>query len=1146
MSVRAKDDRWNDEQKAAIASVDRNTIVSASAGSGKTSVMIERVVRLIERGVPVKRIVMLTFSTAVAAELRERIAAELMAALREEGADKDMLRRQIDDIATADIGTVHSFCGNLIKEFFESAGVDPSYSILTDDEKESLLSRAIGDVFAEYGKRADGEIETLRLYFGGEKQFASAIRKVLTFACVQPDRDAWLDRASSDYDAAAKEIERTIERLRARAETLSKMAEEVELTIRATGYDAADQGRFSDMKTVCAALSACEDLEGVYALRVPFSAKATRACKTPTKRLSANADYMSIRDGGAKCLTEFNSLVDEVSTLTECSPEEWARRDGNACRYANKLCEAVRAVAAKYAEYKREDNKFDFDDLEYYAIKILDDPEAREEIRSRYDYVCIDEYQDTNYVQEHILNAIGRGDNTFMVGDPKQSIYRFRLTEIGIFVDKFDDYLAHPEKGAALTLNGNYRSDPRILEFVNNMFRRLMTKDKGGIDYERTSMLKANAKQCGEGEAVKILLFPRGSTRKGFTYEPEDGVYSVAEDCAVKKTSETRAEAVGIVEEIKATIGNVDIPVKTVGDMIATRKATFGDIAVLCEKRTERVYEIAETLARAGIPIDCTLLEKESESEAVERLLDMFAAIDNPRRDFKLVSAVLSPFGGFSHEEAAAVRSAFPKEKFWYEAAYRYRAEKEDALAGKLNGFFARLEHYRLFVCQNDVAALADKLIADFDYDKYVAVADGEDEAAMLSAFVDSLRGKSYAATLQGALAYFEENSHKSPAVQGAADSDCVRFLTIHKSKGLEFPIVFVVCSDSGYRGDYSDIKLDRDGGIALRSPDPASRIKSETLKFLALSRKDERENLEEKLRLLYVAYTRAKVRLVITGTKNLNFPEGKTNRRSALACIDEVCSLDPEFYNRYVTIGKASEGNEEEGADGVEKLFSPPDPVVLKKMKAYLTARYPHEDSVAVALKHTVTELNAADGEPSKEMFPSAPETMWFGGETAARGTAYHKALERIDYELCDAASIAEALDAMCSEGHLTYAERDEIDPEVILSCLSSELMGLARRSPHVREKQFMLCLPANELMDTTADDKVLVQGTIDLIVFDKTGGQTLLVDFKKSNSSAAALKARYARQLELYAYAIEHGMGLKVDKKLLYVLGRDEVIEM
>ena len=226
--------------------------------------------------------------------------------------------------------------------------------------------------------------------------------------------------------------------------------------------------------------------------------------------------------------------------------------------------------------------------------------------------------------------------------------------------------------------------------------------------------------------------------------------------------------------------------------------------------------------------------------------------------------------------------------------------------------------------------------------------------------------------------------------------------------------------------------------------------------------------------------------------------------------------------------------------------MFSPPDPVVLKKMKAYLTARYPHEDSVAVALKHTVTELNAADGEPSKEMFPSTPEAMWFGGETAARGTAYHKALERIDYELCDVASIAEALDAMCGDGHLTYAERDEIDPEVILSCLSSELMGLARRSPHVREKQFMLCLPANELMDTTADDKVLVQGTIDLIVFDKEGGQTLLVDFKKSNSSTAALKARYARQLELYAYAIEHGMGLKVDKKLLYVLGRDEVIEM
>ena len=1143
MSIRAKGDKWNDEQRAAIESVDRNTIVSASAGSGKTSVMIERVVRLIESGVPVKRIVMLTFSTAVAAELRERIAAELMSALREEGADKDMLRRQIDDIAMADIGTVHSFCGNLIKEFFEHAGVDPSYSILTDDEKEALLTRAIGDVFADYGKRADGEIETLRLYFGGEGNLASAIRRVMAYVCAQPDRDAWLERACDDVETSAKELESMLGELRSRADALAKNAEDVELTIAASGYDEADRGLFSVMKTVCAALATCEDLEGVYAMRTSFSVKVKRACKSTAKKLSVYPEYMLIRDKGGECVAEFNSLVEEVSALTACSPDEWAQREGNACRYAHKLCEAVGAAIAKYAEYKREDNKFDFDDLEYYAIKILDDPEAREEIRSRYDYVCIDEYQDTNYVQEHILRAIGRGDNTFMVGDPKQSIYRFRLTEVGIFVDKFDDYAAHPDRGAALKLNGNYRSDPRILEFVNSMFKRLMTKDRGGIDYERTSMLKAGLEQCGEGEAVKILLYPRGDTRKGFAYEPDDGIYSVAEDCAVPKVGETRAEALGIVEEIKALVGNLDIPVK--GEA-STRKAGYGDIAVLCEKRTDRVYEIAETLADAGIPTDCTLLEKESESESVERLLDMFAAIDNPRRDFKLISAALSPFGGFSHEEAAAVRAAFRKEKFWYEAAYRYRAEKQDALAQKLNDFFARLDRYRLFVCQNDVAALADKLIADFDYDKYVAVADGEAEAAMLTAFVDSLRGKSYAATLQSALAYFDENSHKSPSVQGAAETDCVRFLTVHKSKGLEFPIVFAVCCDSGYRCDTSDIRLDRDGGIALRSPDPVGRVKYDTLKFLALSRKDERENLDEKLRLLYVAYTRAKVRLVITGTKNKNFPEGKTSRRSALACIDEVCSADPEFFNRYVEIRDAGYKAEEGEGEAVKELFSTPDPKVLNKMKERLTARYPHEDSVRVALKHTVTELNEVEGEPAAEMFAESPDAAWFGGETAARGTAYHKALERIDYELSDVGSIAEALDAMCGEGHLTLAERKEIDPSVILGCLSSELMGLARRSEHMREKQFMLCLPANELLDTTANDNVLVQGTIDLIIFDKEGGRTLLVDFKKSNSPAAALKARYSRQLDLYAYAIEHGMGLKVDKKLLYVLGRDEVIEM
>lgn len=1136
---------WNDEQLAAITSIDRNTVVSASAGSGKTSVMIERVVRLVKSGVPIRRIVMLTFSTAVAAELREKIAAELMKALREDGADRDMLRRQIDDVAMADIGTVHSFCGNLIKEFFEQAGVDPSYTIVTDDEKNSLMSRALADVFAEYGKQADADVETLRLYFGKERKLGEAIRRVMTYACVQPDRDKWLDDACGGYGADSDEVAEMLGGIRARAAAVAELATEAAERVRSTGFDAADEELYESMREACEGAAQCRDLQELYGLRAPFAVKA-RMSRVKTK-LKTLPEYVALRELGAECISAFNLLAEEVCELTACSPDEWNERDENALRYTRKLCEAVRRVAERYAAYKKEENKFDFDDLEYYAIRILDDPETREEIRSRYDYVCIDEYQDTNYVQEHILNAIGNGHNTFMVGDPKQSIYRFRLTEIGIFVDKFDEYRAHPEKGAALTLNRNYRSDPRILEFVNRLFSVLMTKDKGGIDYAATSMFRTDKREQEEGEAVEILLYPRsasGSDDGG--YRPEDGVYSVAEDCAVAKESATRSEALGIVEKIKSLVGTLDIPVKEADGTVTTRKARFGDIAILCEKRSDKVYEIAETLASSGVPTDCAMLEKESESEAVERLLDMFAAIDNPRRDIKLVSAMLSPFGGFSHEEAAAIRSAYPKEKFYCEAVTRYRDEKSDALAAKLSEFFAALEKYRLFACQNDVAALADKLISDFDYDDYVAVADGEDEAAMLTLFVDSLRDKTFASTLQSALAYFEENAHRSPSVQGTADTDCVRFLTVHKSKGLEFPVVFVVCCDSGYRADVSDIRLDRKAGIALRSPDPEGRVKSDTLKFIALSKRDERENFEEKVRLTYVAYTRAKVRLFITGTKNSEFPKGRTDRRSALACIDEACSADRGFLNRYVheceVVGQLSE--ESKKGDGA--AFSDPDPELLAEMKARLCMRYPYEDSTKIALKHTVTEINAVQGEPAAAMFVEAGTEGWFGGESAARGTAYHKALERIDYDLADEASIAAALDEMRDKGYLTFAEREETDPAVIAQCLSSELIACARRNEHWREKQFMLRMPANELFDTTATDEVLVQGTVDLIIFDRQRGQTLLVDFKKSNRPSDELRARYARQLGLYAFAIEKGLKVKVDKKLLYVLGRGEVIEV
>lgn len=1137
--------KWNEDQTKVIQSVDADTLVSASAGSGKTSVMIERVVRLIKSGVPIGSIVMLTFSNAVAAELRERIAAALMKAMREDGANKEELRRQIDGIAMADIGTVHSFCGNLIKEFSEQAGVDPSYSIVTDDEKSGLIARAIAEVFASYGESADEDIEALRLYFGGERKFAAAIVRALNYVAAQPDRDGWLARAADGYSVDGRCTDVLMDELRVIARRLRANAAEAAELIERFGFDEGDLGSYRAVVQGCDAVLSAQDISDLGAAKPAFSADKFVLSKRNSK-LKGDGAYVTLRELGGKCVKDYSALAAQVGVLLSCSESEWRSRGENARRYTVKFIEAVRRVAQSYDRLKRDDNKLDFNDLEYYAIKILDDPDVREELRSRYRYVCIDEYQDTNYVQEHIVNAISNGKNLFMVGDPKQSIYRFRLTEIGIFVDKFDRYLAHPEQGNALTLNGNYRSDKRVLDFVNTMFSVLMTKDRGGIDYANTSLLTTTAQPFGDqdGETVEILLFSR-KRNTAPQYEPEDGVYSVAEDVAVDKDSSTRAEALGVAKRIKELVGT-DIPEKDEkGDLVA-RKARYSDIAILCEKRSAAVFSLLRCLADNGIPVDCTMLDQENECEAVERLSDFFAVIANPRDDVRLTSVMLSVFGGFTHEEAAKIRSAYRNEKFFHEAAAAYRDGREDELALKLRAFYKMLDRYALIACQNDAATLADIVIADFDYDKYVTAADGDEEAAMLTLFVDSLRGKSYAATLQSVVAYLEETGYKSPALQNAADGDCVRVMTIHKSKGLEFPIVFSVCSDGRFRSDRSDIMFDRDGGIALRALDREGRTKPDTLKFIALAKTEERQNLEEKTRLLYVAYTRAKYRLIITGTKNQKFPRTDVERKSALECIEEVCQAVPEFMSRYVKICDDDEGTESAVSESGGALFSEPDPDVVAKLKERLARRYPYQESTEIALKHTVTGINAAQDEPARELFAEVTETGWFGGESAARGTAYHKALERIDYDLVDESEIADALDEMCDGGYLTIAERKELDESVILGCLRSELIGRARVSEHWREKQFMLCVPADKLFGGTATDNVLVQGTIDLIVFDRQRGETLLVDFKKTNKPTEQLRLRYSRQLELYAYAVEHGLGVKVDKKLLYVLGRNEVIEI
>ncbi len=1146
MSVRM----WNDDQIRAIESVDENTLVSASAGSGKTAVTIERIIRRIKEGTPVKEIVMLAFSNAVAAELKDKVTTELVKAMREEGADKEYLREQIDNVSLSDICTVHSFCGNLVKEFFEEAGVDPSYSILEPTEKEGMLDSAIDAVLKEYGEKADPLVSSLKFTFGGDGDFRKQIKRVYDFLESQPDREKWLDRAYSGYgngDPAAKylldECARSLKELKSDGERLTAALDKY------PGFDPKKKDKIISIVLACdKALQkegfdlACEAAEADLSL--PMNGKLQDAglnkiaVALGLDPAAVKLRYGELRAEEKKYSQKAKNVAAKIREVCAYTPEKWEEYGRKVGPYVSKLTEIVEKVASAYSEGKRAENKMDFADLEYYAVKVLKNDEIANEVASRYKYVCIDEYQDTNYVQEYVLSRISNGKNLFMVGDVKQSIYQFRLTDPEIFLSKFDKYSSDADAGKLVTLNQNFRSDRRILDFVNAVFSEIMTRENGGVDYAATSMLSTKYDPVICDDQPVITVYPVSSPAK-VAKQIDDGVYSVRGDNG-KDSEGARAEACCIAEIIASVVGKREIGYY-VEDKPVRKTVGYKDITLLCMKRDERVKSIINYLCEAGIPVAGANVVKEDRYAGIGALNDLLKVIDNPLQDVALISVMKSVFGGFDCSELANIRKEYPKQKYFYECVKRYGEEKRDDLSDKIKAFSDGMRYLREFSAQSSVGRLLEEAISKYSFDKYVLSRYGREDCDRMRAFVAGLEGKSYAMTLQAMLAYGEEVSVSVASADRPEDDDCVQTSTIHSSKGLEYPVVILIDASAPFNFDTYDLLLDKDLGMAMKYPEEETRLKRNTLKYLACSRKLRKKNTEERMRLFYVALTRAKNMLFVTG-KSSAFGTEEKNESSFFNWLNNVASNSSAFKNKYVKEYVSERGDDEEERIADALTFAAPSPQKLAEIKEYLEYEYPYAKSAKTGIKHTVTGINKEDPADYGTTYVS----NWFEEDRAGVGTAYHKVMENVDYDSADEEAVAKQIDELYEKGVLDEESRKVVDPAIVFRCLCSDVITKARACEHMREKQFMLRVSAKDVLEDGPDDKILVQGTVDLLIPDRANGTATVVDFKMSKLPPDTIAARYRKQLELYAMAAEKGLGLRVDKKLIYVLGQDVILEV
>ena len=1171
---------WTKEQLEVINSVDVNTLVSASAGSGKTAVMLERVTRLVtgENGAgktPLKRIIMVTFNESVASELKSKIGARLAKRLAE-SQDKEYLREQIEDAPLADISTMHSLCSTIIKNNFEYLGIQPSYSIVDDNEKQVLFGKAVANVMKEYRENYDYQIDILINYLGGENKFCDTLAKLYEFLEAQLDRDAYLEEiAFACYDGDFKK---------------SKLAKLFLADLHNDCFDFLHQAQ--DWQTLFESRGLYKHLENLQSI-ILFLQKLsdTKDIQEVAETVRYAPKFANVpplskdqKDDNAEHQERYKAFKAEVTNMLDkqlkplfSSPYDQMQQDLDKNKeYLSRLVDILKKVCVEYSSIKQKDNKMDFADLEYYAVKVMQNDALAKELASNYDYICVDEYQDINAVQEYILTRLSNGKNLFMVGDVKQSIYQFRMTDPKIFLDKYRLYKQRPQQGGAFSLNSNYRSCKEVIDFVNAIFDVIMKEDMGGIDYKKESrLLQGNLDyEIQSDRPIRIAHFSKEKKELEIPI-PQDRVYSVRQD-AQEGDCFCAQEGQYIAKQIKSLVGKKQIQVSSADGGMTYRTVRYSDIALLCATRSANVESIIGELKTAGIPVDGGKILKEKTNSCVSLFTSFVRVLDNYRQDIPLAEILTSKvFANFTYKDLTTIKAAAGKVDFFHQAVDRYVKEKDDGLARRLKEFFDMLDRYRRIASFMSVDALLRKAVDDFNYRAYMtAVEDGAGEFAGLESFIQSLVGKPY----NNSLSKFVE------AVDATADfgkvsgevgfeGDCVATNTIHSSKGLEYPIVFIV--DAGrelslMELNSSNIIFDKTYGFAIKSVDEQDRFYEDSLPFRMMKKFKIKELIEEKMRLFYVAVTRARNMLYITATGGLGRSRGANKKsfgqekiKSPLSMLDwlnNVAVESPSFYDRYFDADADQEETQDTQQYGSVCKRKLVDLVKVKEFEKDLQKNYAFEPSTTLLVKHTVTAVNndyytslfGGDAYDNGVDLLDAFKDGDFSDEeiedkrnSADEGVAYHKVLECIDYACFTKDDVQDQLDYMVEQGYLSPEQKAFIDPKSILECLQSEVMQQARQYPHYREKQFMLNLPASEFLNIDSDDKVLLQGTVDLFIQggDK-GGENILVDFKFSHKSEEQVKKRYQRQLDLYAMAIEECLGIKVDKKVIFMLGKNRTI--
>ncbi len=1110
------------QQQAVLDCTADRQLVSAGAGSGKTTVMIKKITDLLLSGqATTNQILVVTFTNLASIEMRERLVKNISEALLSATDNDEKLRIQniLDSIETSSVDTIDGFCSKMLKKYFYQADLEPEIKIISSFSQEYYINKALDLAIKQFNQTNERELIVLCDIFEKKARSLDTLKESLLRAfnyCIcQKDYSVYLDSVLPQYKDLASPSAVFLNQY------ICDNVAELTANILRILPDFTEFPKLHKMLD-----NYCTHLVNInpnskFEQNINILSSRPDCNFSTTERIKDSNDYKTLKFYANK----LSDLLADFDFLTTLQDQPYVDAISS---HLSSFIALLKLFTTTYAQLKQENNVMDFSDLERKMLDLLKQESIISDFHDTYKYVFVDEYQDINPMQDELINILlSSSSKLFLVGDVKQSIYGFRQSTPELFINAYKSYKNNPQLGTSFDMTINYRSHPQILEFNNEIFSHLMTDKSSDIDYAGTSKFSPQRTDFPTSQAVEILI---SNTDAEQEQETVNGLYSISTHSTKPTLSASEIEAQLVLNKIKQLVGTDFYDSATQ----QTRKLEYSDIAILSRGiNNDKVQNLANLLTQNGLPINISKHTDLKDSEAINKVLSLLRVISHTASDIDYAYLFTCPLVNITYNQLLDIYTNHDLNL--YQNLTYYSENYNDELALKIKYGFNLCNEFRLISSTLNVKELIYTLLNKYHLRQHLIASEkGYEQLNILDEFLNSLSNEEQNLTIAKFIDLIEKNLNSGSDNLSRDSVNSITIQTIHASKGLEYPIVILFnCGQQfTYLTEHNDLNFDLDFGIGMQYYDLNARKRQESPTRYAIKIKNKIKAFKEELRLLYVATTRAKNKLIITGC--CSEEKLKSNTLSKDNFINLILSA---YYDKINTNSLADTYSFTNCDIEIVNDLPMCETVVSNTEKSLtddnvighnLNYVYPYLNQTNISIKNNVTALSRT----INDEYNIAPvrlnlkENLQANVDDLAQiGTLYHSVLSNINYNK-----------------PYTTEPREGIDENLIRTAYD-KICPLAKNYiRQLNEKQFMMYVPYCDIYpDSDIDTKILVQGVVDLILeFDD---HIILVDYKYSSLPIKSLCKKYSTQLMLYKMAIERAYKKPVTHSYIYSIKTGEL---